>query len=89
MSERMVPRWVFTLIIGIMISISTSVIAIFSYHTNKGQDEIKASLTIIHRRITETSNDADVIKDMVRDVQKQQAIIDTKLFNLEETQRKK
>ena len=83
--KGLVPRWV----IGIF---SIAIIASFGFISSrieKGQDEIKSSLTTIHRRISETANDSDVIRDMVRDVQKQQAILDTKLHNIEQRLEKK
>ena len=64
-----VPRWMFLIICGSMLSVGLGASQYIVSHINRGNDEIGKQITTVHRRITETDQGREALKDKLIELQ--------------------
>lgn len=78
-----VPRWMFLIICGSMLSVGLGASQYIVSHINRGNDEIGKQITTVHRRITETDQDREALKDKLIELQWSVNAIGTRLSLVE------
>lgn len=84
-----VPRWMFLTIFGLSVTLAGAGFKHLLDVVNHGNSETGHKIEIVQRRITETDNSREALKDKLNDLQWSVNALGNRLFNVEQRLDKK
>jgi hypothetical protein len=82
-NSTLVPRWMFLTAFGALITAAGWWFSTFSTSLEKNQKEIKETVTTIHRRISETDNNRESLKDSMTELKWSVNALSTRISEVE------